>query len=148
MQCYKHAQDDKETSFVVLFLIVIKYTYHKINHFQAHRSVVLSTITSLCNQSPELFSYPSFEVYLLHNVGLISAVQQSDSVRNTHTLFFMFLCAVAYHGLLGIVLCARQEASVCPSCVRRSHLLTQPPSPPLRGLKVLGAHFPASLLWA
>ena len=74
MQCYKHAQDDKDTSFVVL--IVTKDTYHKINHFQAYSLVVLSTITSLCNQSPELFSYPFSEVYLLHNVVLISAVQQ------------------------------------------------------------------------
>ena len=119
-----------QRNFCCFVFIVIKYTYHKINHFQVYSSVVLIQVTSLCNKSPELFSSPFFEVYLLHNVVLSSTVQQRGSVIKTYT-FFIFFSTVVYHGLLNIVPWALQKGFVCPSCISSSHLLTQPPTPSL-----------------
>ena len=42
----------------------------------------------------------------MHNVVLISVVQQSDSVTHIHTLFFVFFSVMAYHSILNIVPCA------------------------------------------
>lgn len=50
----------------ILFLMVVKFTYHKVYHFQVYSSVALSTFTWLCNHhhfpSPELLHLPQLKV--------------------------------------------------------------------------------------
>ena len=46
------------------------------------------------------------EMQLIHNVVLISFVQQSDSVTHIHTFFFVSFSITAYHSILNIVPCA------------------------------------------
>ena len=49
------------------------------------------------------------EVQLIHNVVLISAVQQSDSVIHMYTFFFILFSIMVYHRILNRVPCAIQS---------------------------------------
>ena len=46
------------------------------------------------------------KLYLIYSVVLVSAVQQSDSVRDIY--FFIFFSIMIYYRILNIVLCAMQ----------------------------------------
>ena len=54
------------------------------------------------------FIYFFIEVYLIYNVVLISAVQQSDSVIHIYTFFFILFFIMVYPSILSIVPCAIQ----------------------------------------
>ena len=66
--------------------------------------VVLSILTCFCT------NFFFFEVQLIYNAVLITAVQQSDSAIHTHThthsFFLTFFSIMVYHRTLNTVLCA------------------------------------------
>ena len=63
------------------------------------------------------------EVELIYNVVLISAVQQSEVVIHTQTLFKNFFFIIVYHRALNTVLCAlHQGLMFIPSMYNSLHL--------------------------
>ena len=57
-------------------------------------------------------------IYLVNNVVLIFAVQQSDSVIHMYTFFFIFFSIMVYHRILNIFPCAIQwDLVVYPFCI-------------------------------
>ena len=48
------------------------------------------------------------DIWLIYNVVLISAVQQSDSVMHTYTFFFYILFHMVHHRILNIVPCVME----------------------------------------
>ena len=62
------------------------------------------------NRNSQFLKIYFIEVWLIYNVVLISAVQQSDSVIHIYiyTFFFIFFSMMVYHRILNIVPCAIQ----------------------------------------
>ena len=68
------------------------------------------------------------EVYLIYNVVLISAVQQSDSA--IHIYISIFFSIMDYPRMLNILPCTvQQDPVVYPSCKRPTHPSPAPPLP-------------------